>query len=218
MIPKISHQVWVGEKDFPEQEHAWRQTLVEHHPGWLHYMWTDQGWGTHVDVLGPDCADLLSHCRTLSEKSDVIRWFALHKMGGVYLDTDMEIYKPLDPLSIGHGAWVGNFENEGHLGALPTVVATTPGHPLTNFCIGHLWDRKDLDGSSGFRFGAVLPISLDHPDYPILDAPVHIYPTWVLYPYRGHEKKWPTDFQDRRATGAYAAHHWQGSWVEEEAT
>lgn len=64
--------------------------------------------------------------------TDIVRMYALYKYGGVYMDTDVEILKPLDPF-LHHTAFSG-FESEDRY---PTGLMAAEK--------GSLWAKENLD-------------------------------------------------------------------------
>lgn len=91
MIPKIIHCCWFGEKELPELEQrcieSWRKVL----PDYTIKVWNE----SNFDV---SCC---LYVKQAYEKgkfafvSDYARIFALYSEGGIYLDTDVEVLKPL---------------------------------------------------------------------------------------------------------------------------
>ena len=41
-IPRIFHQIWVGPDPFPAEFARYRQTWLDHHPGWELKFWTEE--------------------------------------------------------------------------------------------------------------------------------------------------------------------------------
>lgn len=71
--------------------------------------------------------------------TDVVRLYALYHEGGVYMDTDVEVIKPLDPF-LKHTAFSG-FENEVYV---PTGIMASEK--------GGLWAKENLDYYNGRHF------------------------------------------------------------------
>lgn len=92
MIPKVFHRVWVGGKLMPEHFARWGRGWLEAHPGWTMKVWTEK------EVQSLENHDLLARCSSLAQQSDIIRYEVLFREGGIYLDTDMECLKNIEPL------------------------------------------------------------------------------------------------------------------------
>lgn len=87
MIPKILHYVWLGNQDKPESVLKCIETWNKYLPDYQIIEWNEK----NFDV------ENYAYCKEAYENkkyafvSDVIRLEALKKMGGIYLDTDVEI-------------------------------------------------------------------------------------------------------------------------------
>ena len=51
MIPKIIHQVWVGEYDIPDKEKQMSENIKNNHPDYTYYLWTNQNMPSIPDNL-----------------------------------------------------------------------------------------------------------------------------------------------------------------------
>jgi mannosyltransferase OCH1-like enzyme len=76
--------------------------------------------------------DLLQKCSCLGQRSDIVRYEILLREGGVYLDTDMECLRNIEPLIRGGKFFAlrrdPRIENrETHSTAM---FASTPSHPI----------------------------------------------------------------------------------------
>lgn len=93
MIPKVIHYVWLGRGEKNERvKHcieSWRKYL----PDYEIKEWNED----NFDVLGYNdfCKEAYEN-KKWAFASDVVRLYALYKEGGIYMDTDVEVYKPLD--------------------------------------------------------------------------------------------------------------------------
>jgi inositol phosphorylceramide mannosyltransferase catalytic subunit len=147
LIPKVFHRVWLGGKPMPEEFVRWGRTWTDLHPGWTMRLWTE------ADIADPPLqnADLLPRCACLAQQSDLVRYEIMLREGGVYVDTDLECLKNIEPLIDDEcGLFVTHvrdckdrFSNAifgcvpGH-GALAEVVRRLPEHFATEpwFAIG----------------------------------------------------------------------------------
>ena len=115
-IPKIIHQIWLGDAQMPPDLSAtWR----EKHPDWQYTLWTDSN--------RPPLAleSLWSTAPHPAFQSDLLRYELLHQYGGLYVDMDFECRRNVEPLLTGD--LVMAYENPRHL--QNGFIATTPGHP-----------------------------------------------------------------------------------------
>lgn len=89
IIPKIVHRT--VPKDRTELMNRCWDSVLLHTPDWEHMTHEDDG---DYEIVGP----YLHLCEKGAFRGDLIRLEALYKYGGIYLDSDIELYRELDPL------------------------------------------------------------------------------------------------------------------------
>jgi mannosyltransferase OCH1-like enzyme len=96
-IPMIIMQTWKT-KDIPKHWQAGPQAIQKFMPDWKYHLLTDSENDTFVKRYFPDFWSVFSTFEYPIQRADAIRymWFYVH--GGIYLDLDLEIVKPLDDL------------------------------------------------------------------------------------------------------------------------
>ncbi len=93
-IPKKIHYVWLGDKPLPEKDREYIEGWQKLNPDFEIKLWTDKD----IDLERfPLVAKALEKQRW-ALASDIIRMYAVYTEGGIYLDTDIELLKPLDNL------------------------------------------------------------------------------------------------------------------------
>lgn len=93
MIPKIVHYVWIGgsKPDAVRKNiDAWKRLL----PEYSFREWNTTNW----DIANNKFAKYFYDKKRFGFVGDPIRVDVLKRMGGIYLDTDVEVYKPFDRL------------------------------------------------------------------------------------------------------------------------
>ena len=96
-IPKIIHQMWDTYR-VPDQFIPWIKTVVEKHPSWQYWFWTQGDARCLLRKFFPDYVDMYRNYVGPIFKSDAIRYFILYQFGGIYMDLDFEVLRPLDDL------------------------------------------------------------------------------------------------------------------------
>jgi len=120
VIPRVFHQIWLGEDTFPYERE--RETWRRHHPSWEHRLWTE------ADVPGDlELREAANRLRQPAERADILRLELLHRHGGMYLDADFECLKPIDPLLENVTCCLGLLDSGRVSNA---VIGAEPGHPL----------------------------------------------------------------------------------------
>jgi mannosyltransferase OCH1-like enzyme len=100
-IPRNMHHVLLGPlgQNPPEDWLAARNSCVTLHSDWPnHYFWTDSNADTFFEENYPWFMDTWNTYPSIVQRADALRYFVLHKFGGVFLDMDLFCRNPLDPL------------------------------------------------------------------------------------------------------------------------
>lgn len=89
MIPKVIHRTI--HRDTNEVIEACWEKMQQLHPEWEFKTWYDEDEYPYV-------GEHLSKCPSGAFKADLIRLDVLYRFGGVYLDSDVYLVKPIDEL------------------------------------------------------------------------------------------------------------------------
>ena len=123
MIEKTIHYVWLGNKEIPEKYAAFIENWGRLHPEWEIVKWNEG----NFDCEGNAWVKLAIEQKNYSLAADVIRSWVLLNHGGVYLDTDIELFKPLDELAEGNDFFIG-YESDLWFGC--AVLGAKKGHRI----------------------------------------------------------------------------------------
>jgi inositol phosphorylceramide mannosyltransferase catalytic subunit len=193
-IPRVFHRIWLGPEPMPEAESAFGETWALHHPDWEHRLWGDDD----LPELGVP-AEIVARAENPVELSDVARFHILARYGGVYVDTDFECLRPLDPLVKGLDAFAA-FQRAGEVNtALLGAIAEHPAFCRAAELVIETFGRAPLPASSGPPFFTHL--LWDFPE-------VTLFPPELFYPYLWTEPERRHEY----FPDAYAVHHWAMSW------
>lgn len=195
MIPK--RLIRTVPTDTSTEVEQWWQTACEMHPDWEHVTYREP-----VDPAAfPITGHLFSTCESGAQKADLIRIEALWWGAGIYLDSDVEVVKPLD--SFLHAGGVAGWEDESHI--CNAVLAFEAGHPALKTILELAIQRHD-QGTWNAGIGVVTEVLRDHPD-------VLLLPPGSWYPVHYRQKMPPTEVVKKQNPWAYAIHHWSHSWA-----
>lgn len=201
MIPKIFHRIWLGYSCMPNEFVQFGASWMKHHPGWDLMNW----YNFAPELLASfQNASLLPRCRNHAQAADVLRYELLWRYGGVYLDTDFECQKNIEPL-LADATFVGAGEKPDMLSA--GFIAAEPQHPLIGACRDLIATQIDSPRLQAHTTGPgmITAVWQRFKGQPGIVA----YGPEFFYPYKWTEKhRRHESFPD-----AYAVHHWAGSWL-----
>ena len=92
MIPKIIHYCWFGKNPLPKLAKQCIESWKKQCPDYQIKEWNESNSPVHLFPF----AEQALKAGKWAFVSDVIRLYALYTEGGVYMDTDVELIKPLD--------------------------------------------------------------------------------------------------------------------------
>ncbi|CAL5224031.1 g6651 [Coccomyxa viridis] len=79
---------------------------------------------------------------TVVAKGDALRPLVLHAYGGMYVDLDVECYRPVDTFLEGHDLVLQAEEHNSSEALINAVMASTPRHPLWLDVISLMMERS----------------------------------------------------------------------------
>lgn len=94
MIPKKIHYCWFGGNPLPKDVLKYIDTWKKFCPGYEIKEWNEQNFDIHRNRYVEEAYQL----KKWAFVSDVARINALYTEGGIYMDTDVEVVRNLDPL------------------------------------------------------------------------------------------------------------------------
>jgi len=121
MIEKTIHYIWLGSRDIPEMYRSYVENWRRLHPEWEIVKWDE----SNFDCQGNPWIKLALEQKNYSLAADVIRSSVLLDHGGVYLDVDVELNKPLDDLVDENDFFIG-YETDLWFGC--AVLGAKKGH------------------------------------------------------------------------------------------
>ena len=106
MIPKVIHYCWFGRNPLPPLAIKCIESWKKYCPDYEIKEWNEDNFDLDLFPYTREAYDN----RKFAFVTDVVRLYALYHEGGVYMDTDVEVLKPIDCF-LTHHAFSG-FENE----------------------------------------------------------------------------------------------------------
>lgn len=200
IIPKTIHYCWFGRSEFPPLVKACMESWKVYLSDWNFVLWNEDNVPQELVF-----ARKLLDQKLYAFASDYIRLYAIWKNGGIYLDVDMEVIRPLDAL-LCHRQFIA-YEKEKR--CTNAVSGGVPGAEFFYACLQEM-DRHYSQ--------TTLPVLSPELCTSVVNKHVFsdlmIYPAHVFYPYNPYDKTRPVDqlmYRDIQPD-TLAIHHWSKSW------
>ena len=211
MIPKVIHYVWVGGKPLTPLAEKCIESWKKYCPDYEIKRWDETNFNIEENLF---CKQAYEN-KKWAFVSDYIRLKVLHDEGGVYMDTDVEVIKPIDEF-LKHIGFSG-FECTNKI---PTgIMAAEKNNAWINMMLEYYKDRpfvKD-DGSFENMPNVLFMTDLTIKNYNlVLDNKYHDLGDYVFYP---NDYFCPTPNSVGNGyvvtENTYTIHHFAGSWTPE---
>lgn len=215
MIPKIIHLCWLSEEEFPDDIKSCIESWKTHLPDYEIWVWDTKRFDINSTIWTKEAFQEKKYAFA----ADYIRLYALYNYGGIYLDSDILVYKSFNdllnlPYFIGED-FVGSFEaavigTEKHCKWIKDILGYyTNRHFINNNCLDMLplpaVFLNCLRGKYTFKKINQVP-----PKYQSNSNTLNIF-----------SKNF---FNSRNRVGiiktsnSYCAHNYKGSWVDKKNT
>ncbi|EOU2463884.1 glycosyltransferase family 32 protein [Vibrio navarrensis] len=200
MIPKVIHYIWFGRNQLPIVVLRCIESWKKYAPDFEIKVWNEDNIPRDI----PFVEEMLKE-KKWAFASDYMRLHLIYNFGGIYLDTDIELVKNIEPL-LANNCFLG-YESKGR----PTtgIFGAVKGHPLILTCI------KIMEN----RYTEKLPYFIA-PEVATEAVKINptsdffIYPEDCFYPYNPydtHRNKSILMYSDV-VENTFAIHHWNHGW------
>ncbi len=211
MIPKTIHYCWFGRGKFsPEIEMciaSWRK----HCPDFEIKEWNEDN--SPMDT--PWIRDAYKH-RKYAFVADYMRFYALYHEGGVYMDTDMLLVRPIDGF-LQDGLFLGR---EDAFNASMGIIGAERGSAFCKVCLDY-YDNTKFDVVSPpiitrfitpqlFQFGFIEEDTTQR-----LANGLTVYQSSYFYPIHYSQEFALEDVMQYAKPETYGIHLWNKSWTDE---
>lgn len=207
MIPKTIHYCWFGKQPLGKREQRCIESWSRICPNYEIILWNEM----NAPVDDNDYVRQAYNMKKWAFVSDYVRLKILSEYGGIYLDTDVELLKPLDKFENQTG-FMG-FESQENVATC--VIGCVPGHPFFGWA-ARQYDTRSFcraDGScdsttnTTWLTDILLQKGLQQNGLAQNVSDIAIYPPDVFCPLDLESGKL------RMTEHSAAIHHFAGSWM-----
>ncbi|MBO4907495.1 MAG: glycosyltransferase [Bacteroidaceae bacterium] len=208
MIPKIIHLCWFSNDPYPVEIKVCLDSWRRHLPDYEIKRWTYED----AEAIGCGFINQALQQRKWAFAADVVRFYAVYTMGGIYMDSDIFLYRRFDELIPEHGFATFN-EDAWKRERFGLQAAFFMGEKGNQFCkaMVDFYSRRQFikdDGSIDQTISPFLMLEVaEKMGYKNEDKEQHlesltVYPTYLLSPTKKY----------KRHKDAIGVHRIYGSW------
>ncbi|MBM6745004.1 glycosyl transferase [Drancourtella massiliensis] len=207
MIPKIIHYCWFGGNEKPQLAKRCIESWKRYLPDYKIVEWNE----TNFDISSNSYCEEAYKAKKWAFVTDYVRLYALFNYGGIYMDTDVEVLKPLDPF-LSEEAFSG-FETKT---SVPTgIMASEKKQPFFGKLLSEYTDKHFFreDGTMDLTTNVTLITNACIKAGLSLNGKKQTVEGFTLYPA---EYFCPKDVKTHKlkiTSQTYTIHHFDGSWL-----
>lgn len=207
-IPKIIHYCWFGKSEKPGLVKkciaSWRKRLVDYEI----IEWNEDRFDINNNIFVKEAYEE----KKFAFVSDYVRAYALYNYGGIYLDTDVEVFKNFDQF-LDHDSFWG-FEQENYIAT--STIGAVKGNRLIKLFLDSYEIKKFIreDGSMNMQTNVDIITKLlvekglePNGEFQVIEGIGSFYPQTYFSPY---------DYINCRkmiSDRTVAMHHFYKSWL-----
>lgn len=208
MIPKTLHYCWFGPNEIPESIkdniNDWGKKL----PDYNIKLWNEDNFDINMNSYVNEAYEAGKYAFV----TDYVRLYALYNHGGIYLDTDVEIVKSLEPF-LNHQAFTGCENNEN---SVTGTIGSVKGHEWIKTLLNYYTDKNFIlpDGSYDLTTNTTIitEITINQFGWKPLDEQQELRNGLIIYPFEYFCAKDYKTGKIHETENTYTIHHFSGSW------
>ncbi len=208
MIPKVIHYCWFGGNPIDDKSKKCMESWKIHCKDYRIIEWNESNFDVNCNPYVHEAYD----SQKWAFVTDYVRLFCLYNYGGIYMDTDVELIKPLDSL-LSHGAFSG-FEYEDRI---PTgIIAGEKKNPWLKHLLAYYDDRHFIlpNGNFDTTTNVTTITNMTKELYPIAlnNTFQDFHNELVIYPKDYFCPKSYESGKIHLTKNTFCIHHFNGSW------
>lgn len=207
-IPRIIHYCWFGGKEKPEIVKrcikSWKDILVDYEIK----EWNESNFDINSNLFVKQAYE----AGKFAFVSDFVRVNALYNYGGIYLDTDVEVFKSFDDLLDNDSFW--GFEEKNYIAT--STIGCKKGNKLIKEFLSKYDDKKfifengqeNLETNVSIVSEIISSLGLEmNNKYQKIEGLATFYPQEYFSPYDY------INCYSKATSNTYAIHHFYKSWL-----
>ena len=207
-ISKTIHYCWFGKNPEPALMKQCIESWKKYLPDYKLMLWNEENFDIESNLFVKQAYE----SKKWAFVSDYVRFYALYYYGGIYMDTDVEVLKSLNPF-LKHSAFTG-FENET---LIPTgIIGSQKGHVWAGEILHFYENISFIDDNGNLRVqpntAVITKLTkekynfIDKNSFQKLENGIVIYPKDYFCPKNYYDGK------IELTENTYTIHHFSGSW------
>lgn len=205
MIPKIIHYCWFGGKKLPGDVKKCIASWKKFCPDYEIRQWNEENFDVNAHPFTAEAAA----AGAWAFVSDYARLKIVYDCGGIYLDTDVELLKPLDGL-LEDACFVG-VQQVGHFVATGLGFGGARGSGAVKAMLDEYasarYDTENREACPYLNTRALLPFGF------AFSEEVQRLPGLTVYPCRYFDPLSPGDTENLLCGDTVSIHHYSASWM-----
>lgn len=207
MIPKIIHYCWFGGNPLPELAQKCIYSWKKFCPDYEIIEWNE----TNFDLSCCEYVKEAAQAKKWAFVTDYVRLFVMVNYGGIYMDTDVEVLKSLNPYLNNHA--FSGFENST---MIPTgIMASEKGFPLFLQLLNYYHYRHFIksDGTYDTTTNVIIITNMCSEHGFVPNDKFQIVDGLALYPHDFFCPKSHDTGEVHLTKNTVTIHHFSGSWL-----
>lgn len=206
MIPKVIHYCWFGGGELPKTVISCIESWKKFCPDYEIKEWNT----TNFDVSCCPYVREAFEAKKWAFVSDYCRFYVLYHEGGVYLDTDVELLKPIDNLMV--GAVVGFDRTGGAVNSGSIRIAPKGDRVCEMMLKSYHQDRFIKNNEPDYTTVCNREMDIFKKLGLVPDNTLQIVADTTVYPAEYFDPKDYRTGDVKIADNTYSVHHYDGSW------
>lgn len=207
-IPKIIHYCWFGRNEKTEVIIRCMESWKKHLSDYKIIEWNEENFDINSNKYVKEAYENKKYAFV----SDYARVYALYNMGGIYLDTDVEVFKSLDEFLDNDSFW--GFEEKNYIAT--STIGSKKGNKLIKIFLDFYEGKSFNEISKNLKMYTNVQIVTNifkESGFKINGEKQTIKGIGTIYPQEYFSPYDYINFIDKSNENTYTKHHFYKSWI-----